>query len=372
MLVQAGSDEASNSKAAAGDPPLVESGSLVPTPSSGDLSPSVTSSGATPSQAPLPSKAPLRPQTSALPRSSTATPERGARDLGGCPVAPPDSVWRTRVDRLPVSARSAAYVNSIGWQKELHADFGSGTWEGAPLGIPITSVPAGSPSMKVSFDYSEESDKGPYHVPADALVEGGSQATGDRHVIALDKAACKVYELYNARPSRGGWHAGSGAIFDLNSNTLRPAGWTSADAAGLPILPGLARYDEAASGNINHALRITVPRSQQAYLWPARHEASNSTDKSLPPMGLRLRLKANVDISKLPPQAKVIAQALKSYGAIVADNGSAWYVSGTQDDRWNNDALHKLAALRGSDFEAVDVSGLQKTRNSGASRQPRH
>ncbi|MFF3313693.1 hypothetical protein [Streptomyces sp. NPDC002952] len=317
---------------------------------------------ATSSPRPAPSAAPrLRP-----PARARAAAADAAKDLGGCPVAPADSIWRARVDGLPVSVRSTAYVASIGADKSLRADFGSGTWQGAPFGIPITSVPAGTPAVPVSFDYAGESDRGPYPVPADALVEGGPSATGDRHVIALDKAACKVYELYDAHPSGRGWRAGSGAVFDLRSNALRPAGWTSADAAGLPILPGLARYDEAATGTIDHALRITVPRTQHAYLWPARHQASSATDSNLPPMGLRLRLKAGTDISGLAPQAKAIAQALKTYGAIVADNGSAWYVSGTQDDRWNNEALHQLDPLSGRDFEAVDVSGLQRSSGSGA------
>jgi hypothetical protein len=295
----------------------------------------------------------------------------GAADLGGCPVAPADSIWRTPVDTLPVSSHSDAYVAAIGADRHVHADFGSGTWDGAPIGIPITSVPAGTPAARVQFDYADESDKGPYPIPPGELIEGGPQSQGDRHIIALDKAQCRDYELYDAHPQGNGtWHAGSGAVFDLRSNTLRPAGWTSADAAGLPILPGLARYDEAASGTIDHALRITVPRTQAAYLWPARHQASTSTDTSLPPMGLRLRLKASIDISKLAPQARAIAQALKTYGAIVADNGSPWYVSGTQDDRWNNDVLHQLDPLKGSDFEAVDVSVLQISPNSGAAHHP--
>ncbi|MFJ2061184.1 hypothetical protein ACIOMM_35420 [Streptomyces sp. NPDC087908] len=261
-------------------------------------------------------------------------------------------------------------MKSIGASKRLHADFGSGTWEGAPLGIPVTPVKPGTSKTSVSFDYAEESDRGPYRIPARARIEGGPEATGDRHVIALDSSTCTVYELYDAHRSGNGWRAGSGAVFNLKSNVLRPAGWTSADAAGLPVFPGLANYDEVASGAINHALRITVPRSQQAHVWPARHHASASSDKNLPPMGLRLRLKSSVDTSKFGPQARVIAQALRTYGAIVADNGSAWHVSGMQDDRWNNSVLHQLGSLSGSDFEAVDVSGLQKSANSGAARQP--
>lgn len=332
---------------------------------SGALSPS----GSTPVSAP--------PSTSSVPSPTTVhttSPTAvvvGATDLGGCQVAPADSIWRTPVDQLPVTARSAAYVASIGASSHVHADFGSGIWDGGPIGIPVTVIPSGTPNSSVSFDYPDESDKGPYPIPANALIEGGAQARGDRHVIAVDEAHCRDYELYDARSEgAGAWHAGSGAVFDLRSDALRPAGWTSADAAGLPVLPGLVRYDEASSGVIDHALRITVPRSQEAYLWPARHQASSDTDPALPPMGLRLRLKASVDISHLSGPAKAVAQALKTYGAIVADNGSAWYVSGTQDQRWNNDMLHELDFLTGGDFEAVDVSGLRESANSGAARKP--
>ncbi|GAA2023618.1 hypothetical protein GCM10009839_21550 [Catenulispora yoronensis] len=229
-------------------------------------------------------------------------------------------------------------------------------------------MPGGTPATRVTFDSTDESDKGPYPIPANAAVEGGPQASGDRHVIALDPRTCTDYELYDAQPHAGAWTAGSGAVFALRSDTLRPAGWTSADAAGLPILPGLARFDEASAGAIDHALRITVPRSRNAYIWPARHQASNSSDPALPPMGLRLRLKASVDISALPPQARAVAQALKTYGAIVADNGSAWYISGTPDDRWSNDQLQRLGTLTGADFEAVDESGLRVSADSGAAR----
>jgi hypothetical protein len=312
------------------------------------------------------------PAPSAKPKpTSTPHPRPAGHDGGACQVAPADSIWRTRVDTLPVAARSAAYVAAIGAGSHVHADFGSGTWDGAPFGIPVTAVTAATPKVAVSFDYSSESDKGPYAIPADALVEGGASADGDRHVIAYDRADCRVYELYAARRrSDGSWHAGSGAVFDLRSDRLRPAGWTSADAAGLPVFPGLARYEEASTGTIDHALRITVPRSQTAYLWPARHQAGSGSDPGLPPMGLRLRLKAGTNTAGLPPQARAVAQALKTYGAIVADNGSPWYISGTQDDRWNNDALHALDFLTGSDFEAVDVSGLRLSPDSAAARQP--
>lgn len=306
------------------------------------------------------------------PSAAVATPSpsaaAAASPAAACGVFPADSVWRADVSKLPVHRSSAAYVSSIGAAAHMHPDFGSGTWEGAPIGIPVTAVKPGQKTVKVSFEYAAESDKGPYPVPADAKVEGGRGSDGDRHVILYDAAACKVYELYAAYPSGGGWRAGSGAIFDLRSHKLRPAGWTSADAAGLSIFAGLARYEEVAAGRINHALRITVPRSRNSYVWPARHAASSSSDANLPPMGLRLRLKASVNTAKLPKQARIIAEAMKTYGVIVADNGSPWYLSGAPDQRWSNDALRALKNLQGSDFEAVDVSGLMVSKNSGAVR----
>ncbi|GAA1961375.1 hypothetical protein GCM10009838_17440 [Catenulispora subtropica] len=360
---RAGKDAASASS------PGSPSATSAPASSPASVSGSTGASAATPASQTSP-KAPAATPTTAETPASTTPPRAatGASGLGGCAVAPPDSVWRTRVDHLPVSARSAAYIASIGSAQHVHADFGAGLWDGGPIGIPITLVPNGTPSAHVTFDYADESDKGPYPIPAGAAIEGGPQASGDRHVIALDPATCTDYELYDAHPAGGAWKAGSGAVFALRSDALRPAGWTSADAAGLPILPGLARYDEAATGTIDHALRITVPRSQSAYLWPARHQASSNADPALPPMGLRLRLKASVDISGLPPQARAVAQALKTYGAIVADNGSAWYISGTPDDHWSNDQLQRLGSLAGSDFEAVDESGLRISVDSGAAR----
>ncbi|WP_222106008.1 hypothetical protein [Catellatospora sichuanensis] len=313
--------------------------------------------------------------------SGTATPTASASVAAGpsaaasasptagpCGVFPANSVWRADVSKLPVHRSSGTLVNSIGAAAHMHPDFGAGLWDGAPIGIPVTTVKPGQKTVKVSFEYAGESDKGPYPVPADAKVEGGRGSDGDRHVILYDAAACKVYELYAAYPSGSGWRAGSGAIYDLRSHKLRPAGWTSADAAGLSIFAGLVRYEEVAAGRITHALRITVPRSRNTYVWPARHAASNSGDASLPPMGLRLRLKASVDISKMPKQARVIAEAMKKYGVIVADNGSPWYLSGAPDDRWSNDALRALKNLQGSDFEAVETAGLMADRNSGAVR----
>lgn len=285
-----------------------------------------------------------------------ASPLPGAKR---CPLFPPDNPWNRRVDRLPVAAGSAAIIASIGAAKTMHADFGSGLWEGGPIGIPITIVGSGQKSSSVSFEYRDESDRGPYPIPAGVKIEGGPNADGDRHALIVDRDRCRLYELFALRREGGRWRAGSGAIWDLRSNKLRPAGWTSADAAGLPILPGLARYDEVARGRIDHALRFTVSRTRRAYVWPARHFASTATDPSLPPMGLRVRLKRSFEIGGFPRQARVILQALKEYGMVVADNGSDWYVSGAPDPRWSNDDLHSLHEVPGSAFEVVDPAALR-------------
>jgi hypothetical protein len=304
--------------------------------------------------------------------TSTAQPgpsPTGAPKPGSCPIFPADNVWHADVSRLPVHPRSAAYVTSIGPSRPVHPDFGSGLLDGKPWGIPVTTIRAGQPRVPVSFDVPEESDPGPYPVPRDALVEGGPNGDGDRHVIVYDPAGCRAYEMHDAHPSGGGWHAYSGAVFDLRSNRMRPLSWTSADAAGLSILAGLVRYDEVAAGHVDHAIRMTVQVSQRAYVWPGSHRASSHTDANLPPMGLRLRLKAGVDVSRMPPQARVVAEALKRYGAIVADNGSPWFFSGTQDSRWSNDQLDALKRLHGSDFEVVDSSGLMMSPTSYAIRR---
>lgn len=273
-----------------------------------------------------------------------------------CPIFPTTNAWNQRVDGLSVSANSSTIVSSIGATGHLHPDFGSGLWNGSPIGIPYTVVGSSTPRSTVTFDYGGESDKGPYPIPANVKIEGGS----DRHALLLDKDACRLYELYALAKTATGWHAGSGAIWSLTSNALRPAGWTSADAAGLPILPGLARYDEVAAGKIDHALRFTVSRTRRAYVWPARHFASPLTSAALPPMGLRLRLKRTYPITGFPPQARVVLQALKDYGMIVADNGSSWYISGAPDSRWSNDDLHTLGRVPGSAFEVVDTSSLPR------------
>jgi hypothetical protein len=275
--------------------------------------------------------------------------------LAGCPVFPADNPWNKRVDRLPVAADSRAIVDSIGADTGLHPDFGSGLWDGAPIGIPITVVKAGVAKSRVSFDYADESDRGPYPIPAGVRIEGGS----DRHALIVDSSTCKLYELYALQRSGSGWHAGSGAIWSLRSNKVRPAGLTSADAAGLPIMPGLVRWSEVARGHIDHALRFTVERTRRAYVYPARHYASDLTDPSLPPMGLRVRLRAGYPIGSFPPQARVLLQALKTYGMIVADNGTSWYITGEPSPRWSNDDLHTIGRVPGSAFEVVDTSSLR-------------
>jgi hypothetical protein len=277
-----------------------------------------------------------------------------------CPVFPADNPWNRRVDTLPVAPGSAATVASIGATETLHADFGAGLWDGGPIGIPVTVVGKGQSKSAVRFEYAGESDRGPYPIPEGVRIEGSPAADGDRHALIVDRDACRLYELYALRRTGRHWTAGSGAIWDLRSNRLRPAGWTSADAAGLPILPGLARYDEVAKGRIDHALRFTVSRTQRAYVWPARHYASAATDPALPPMGARLRLKREFDVSGFPRQARIVLQALKEYGMIMADNGSDWFVSGAPDPRWSNDDLHTLGRVPGSAFEVVDASSLRR------------
>ncbi|MDQ3877949.1 MAG: hypothetical protein M3290_06330 [Actinomycetota bacterium] len=279
-----------------------------------------------------------------------------------CPIFPADNQWNLRVDKLPVVGNSQAIVRSIGLSTGLHPDFGSGKYNGGPIGIPFTTVPGDQKKVPVHFHYASESDPGPYPIPKDAPIEGGRRSAGDRHVIVVDRARCKLYELYDAHPRDGGtrWRAGSGATWDLNSNDLRPKGWTSADAAGLPILPGLARWDEVTSGAIHHALRFTVSQTRRKYIYPARHFASDLTDRSLPAMGQRLRLKKGFDVSEFRRQARVILIALKRYGMIVADNGSDWYISGAPNRHWDNDKLHTIGRVLGKNFEVVDTSSLPR------------
>jgi hypothetical protein len=269
-----------------------------------------------------------------------------------CPMFPISNVWNKPVTGLPVRSDSDTLVRSIGLNAYLHPDFSS--YDGGGYGIPYNVVGGGRKKKYVKFTYASESDRGPYPIPRRPKIEGGS----DRHILIVDRDNCVLYELYAARKTSAGWRAGSGAIWNLNSNALRPAGWTSADAAGLPILPGLVRYDEVAAGVIRHALRFTAPVTRRAYIFPARHYASDSNDAALPPMGLRVRLKATVDISRFGPQSRVLLQALKDYGMILADNGSPWYVTGAPNAGWDDDDMHQLQTLHGSDFEVVDTSSL--------------
>jgi hypothetical protein len=275
--------------------------------------------------------------------------------LHGCPVFPPDNAWNQDVSGHAVSPLSASYLAGIGLSGHLHADFGGA----GAYGIPYVTV-QGEPGVPVAFTaYGDESDPGPYPVPLSAPVEGGAASGGDRHVLAVDTDHCRLYEMYRAFPRTNRWDADAGAVFDLRSDARRPDGWTSADAAGLPIFPGLVRYDEVASGAIHHALRFTVARTQKGYIHPATHFASSSTDPTLPPMGLRLRLKASFDTTRFHGEARIVLDALKRYGMIVADNGSNWFITGAADPRWNDADLDQLKTVPGSAFEAVDTGPIR-------------
>jgi hypothetical protein len=291
---------------------------------------------------------------------------QGARGphVGRCPVFPKSNQWNKRVDGLPVHPRSRELMRSIGVDASLHPDFGAGRYDGAPIGIPYRTVSKRQRRVPLSFEDSDESDRGRYPIPRNVPIEGGRSSDGDRHVIVIDRARCKLYELYAAYPRNGGrsWHAGSGAIWRLRSNRLRPRGWTSADAAGLPIFPGLARWAEARHGVIRHALRFTAPETRRAFIYPARHFASTNTGADLPAMGHRLRLRRSVRISRFPRQARIILRTLRRYGMILADNGAPLYVTGAPSRGWDNDQLHSLKRVKGRDFEVVDTSSLPRPR----------
>lgn len=277
--------------------------------------------------------------------------------LNGLRIFPSDNPWNQDISKRAVDPMSARILYRVGLDKPLHPDFGT-VYQGAPNGIPYVVVRGTQLKVPVTFRYASESDPGPYPVPSDAPIEGGPTATGDRHILIIDRDNAKLYELFSAYRSKigNGWDAGGGAIFNLNSNVLRPAGWTSADAAGLPIFPGLARYEEAVTlGAIRHALRFTVAKTRRGYVSPARHFASSATDVDLPPMGMRVRLKANYDIRAFPAQARVILTALKTYGMFLADNGGDWFLSGAPDPRWNDDDLHSLKKVKVRDFEVVTM-----------------
>lgn len=268
----------------------------------------------------------------------------------GCTLFPADNVWNRTVADLPVAADSDRMISAIGLDATLHPDFS----DAGNYGIPFNVVTRATKRVRVAFDYADESDRIGYPIPRRPKIEGGS----DRHILIVDRDRCRLYELFAARRSGGIWRAGSGASWDLRSNRLRPSGWTSADAAGLPILPGLVRWDEARRGVIRHALRFTAPRSRNRFIYPARHQAGEA-DPGLPPMGLRVRLKRSVSLAGFGPQARVVLTALRDYGMILADNGSPWYLTGAPSRGWDDDDLRALGRISGRDFEVVDTSSLR-------------
>jgi len=282
----------------------------------------------------------------------------GGPTIAGCPVFPATNAWNTDVrdaPRHPLSAQIIATIRSVGGDR-FHPDFG----EDPTYGIPFVVVPADQPRVPIRYtDHGDESDPGPFPIPLDAPVEGGAASSGDRHVIAVQEGSCELFELFAGVRDGAGWAAASGARFDLRTGALRPLGWTSADAAGLPILPGLVRHEEVAAGEIRHALRVTFARTQRGFVLPATHFASRLTDPTLPPMGLRLRLRADHDIGGLSGQARVIAAALQRYGLIVADNGSNWYVQGAPSPWWDDEDLSQLKRIPGSAFEVVDTGPVR-------------
>ncbi len=270
-------------------------------------------------------------------------------------VFPKNNAWNTDISREPVDPYSARYIASIGPAKPVHPDFGPGF-----IGIPYQFVDKTTPTTRVKFQYANESDPGPYPIPENPKIEGRpGDKEGDRHILLIDKDQWILYELWNSEKTAGGWTAGSGAIFDLKRNPNRPQGWTSSDAAGLAVFPGLVRYEEVhIRREVTHAVRFTVVRTQHGYVAPATHYASNKHDLSLPPMGMRVRLKADYNISSFPPDVQVILIGLKKYGMILADNGSNWFISGAPDDRWDNEMLHSLAKVKGQDFEVVKMGPI--------------
>ncbi len=327
--------------------PTVKKTGVKPTPTA--------HSGNSPTAAPTASPgAPGANPTASPTHAPTPTPKPTPKPipippLSNCEIFPSSNQWNERVDSLPVAGNSATMISAIGLNVGLHPDF-----DAVGDGIPYNIVGTSTARSTVTFQYSSESDHVGYPIPSKPKIEGGS----DRHLLMIDTNACQLYELFAATSSSGHWHAGSGATWDLESNDVRKAGWTSADAAGLPIFPGLARYDQVAAGVIRHALRFTASKSCAGYIYPARHEAGSGSCNVEPPMGLRVRLKASFDISGFSAQTRVVLQALKTYGMILADNGSPWYISGAPDSHWDDDGLHHLNQVKGSDFEVVDTSGL--------------
>lgn len=301
------------------------------------------------------------PGSPAAAQGKTVLPDLGVNtSFRGRRMFPDDNPWNQDISKLPVDPNSATLIESIGVGKNLHPDFGT-VYNGAPSGIQYVVVPGNQPKVPVTFEYPDESDGKEYPIPPDPPIEGGPKSQGDRHILMVDRDNWKLYELFSTYPLEGGkkWKAGSGAIFDLSSNKLRPEGWTSADAAGLPILPGLVRYDEVVElGEIRHALRFTVKKTRRGYVHPATHWASRSKDPNLPPMGMRVRLKASYDISKFPKPVQVILTCLKTYGMLLADNGGDWFLSGAPNPKWDDEAISTIKRVKGRDLEVVRMEKI--------------
>ncbi len=277
-----------------------------------------------------------------------------------CPVFPANNFWHADVSKLPVNARSDQWLSHMSPGTRLHPDFGPSYGDGpVDYGIPITVVGGKHNKVHVQFSYASESDTRHYPLGGDTKIEGGRSSDGDRHAIVVNKKSCRLYETFATRQtSDGKWHAGSGASWKLTKNKLRPQGWTSADAAGLPILPGLLRFGEVRKGNVDHAIRFTTDVTDRRHVWPARHDAGSVSNQAYPPMGARFRLKAGYSLAALRPDTQAVLRAMKTYGLMLADNGSAWYITGVPDTRWNDSDLHLINGITGADFEAVDTSGF--------------
>ncbi|MBA2952957.1 hypothetical protein GON03_23300 [Nocardioides sp. MAH-18] len=288
------------------------------------------------------------------------------RAVGGCPVFPADSWWHADVSSLPVHARSRQWLSHMSTDRDLHPDFGPSYGDGPNYGIPVTVVRPGHRKVRVRFDYADESDRVRYPVGRDTRIEGGRGSDGDKHAIVVDRGSCRLYETWNTRVRDGRWVAGSGAVWSLRSNALRPDGWTSADAAGLPILPGLLRWAEVRSGHVDHAIRFTTDVTSRHYLWPARHQAGSQDSLGYPPMGARFRLRAGFSTGGYSAQTVAVIEAMKTYGLVLADNGSPWFFQGEQNARWSTRLVEELKTIPASAFEAVDTASLQRSPDSAA------
>ena len=360
--------------------PAMSASASLPIPSSAPSSaPAVlVPASASLSVAPAPSAIPTATKVSVVvPRpGAPKTPvtvgnASGSDVLAGthCQIFPADNYWHADIRSLPVDSHNAAWLAAMGASTHnLHPDFGPSGDPSAPYGIPVTVASAGQARVSVTFDYADESDQVPYPLDAATRIEGGADASGDRHAIVVTADTCELFETWDTNETAAGWTAGSGARWSLSSDSLRPDGWTSADAAGLPILPGLLRVDEVAAGHVDHAIRFTTNRTEPAHLWPARHDASSDDDTSLPPMGARFRLKASLDISRYNAETQVVLRAMQTYGLVLADNGSPWYFQGTADNAWSNSLISQLKTIPANAFEAVDTSGLEISPSTGASR----